>query len=104
MTSQSPLGERLSDIVTQLLSSPESPDHVVTSVLCPNCNQSWRLRLEEDVQFLHAHRRGSVLCKPNSVVRIIADRIGESQYEREERKTSWRRRLAGYLRIPGEAK
>lgn len=51
-----PLGQRLSDIVTELLSSPESPDHVVTSVSCPDCGQVWGLRFEEDAQFLHAHR------------------------------------------------
>jgi hypothetical protein len=99
-----PLGEHLPDIVTELLSSPESLDHVVTSVLCPDCGQSWGLRFEEDAQFLHVHRCLTLRHKPAHVVRVLVERIGETPAERESLAASWQRRLAGYVRIRGEDK
>ena len=92
MRNRIPLSERLNEAVDRLLTSADGADTVLASAFCVSCGCSWGLRMSEDGQFLYTHKCGPGRRRPNYVIRLVAERIGETPLERETLAAAWRQR------------
>jgi hypothetical protein len=86
------LSGRLAEAVDQLLSSADGADIVLAPAFCISCCCSWGLRMSEDGQFLSTHKCAPGRRRPNYVIRLVAERIGETPFEREILAAAWRQR------------
>jgi len=92
MDKKTPLSERLNEAVDQLLTSADGADIVLAPAFCISCGCSWGLRMSEDSQFLSTHKCARGRRRPNYVVCLVAERIGETPFEREILAAAWRQR------------
>ena len=92
MDKKTALSERLNEAVDQLLTSADGADIVLAPAFCISCGCSWGLRFSEDGQFLNTHKCATGRRRPNYVIRLVAERIGETPLERGTLAAAWRQR------------